>query len=62
MLPHTVQLSLTNTFNLNFMVYRIIGGIFLLLVGLQYVGLGLVPEIVTGVLGIIAGIALLAGI
>jgi hypothetical protein len=44
------------------MVYRILGGLFILALGLQMVGLASIPNNIVGVLGIIAGIALLAGI
>lgn len=43
------------------MVYRICGGIAFLLLGLSAVGIAQVPEYLTGVFLIIAGIALLAG-
>lgn len=43
------------------MIYRISGGVFFVLAGLAYLGVALVPTTVLGVLGIVAGIALLAG-
>lgn len=44
------------------MVYKVIGGIFLVLLGLSLCGITVIPSIVTGVLGVIAGVALLAGL
>lgn len=44
------------------MVYRVAGGIFLLLLGLDFLGVGGVPSTITGIVGVIAGIALLAGL
>lgn len=44
------------------MIYRIAGGIWILLMGLTQCGIVGVPLIVLGIFGIIAGIALLAGI
>lgn len=44
------------------MVYRISGGIFLTLLGLAMVGISPLSQEVVGIIGIIAGIALLAGI
>lgn len=43
------------------MVYRITGGIFFVLLAAEMLGLVGVPKVVTGVFGLIAGIALLAG-
>lgn len=43
------------------MVYRIAGGIFLLLLAISAIGGDFLPGIVVGIIGIIAGIALLAG-
>lgn len=43
------------------MVYRIAGGIFITLLGLSMVGIAILPTEATGIIGIIAGIALLAG-
>lgn len=43
------------------MVYRIAGGIFLTLLGLQFFGISIPPSIM-GVIGILAGVALLAGL
>ena len=44
------------------MVFRITGGLFLLCLGLQTLGLVSVGATVLGILGLIAGIALLAGV
>jgi hypothetical protein len=44
------------------MVYRIVGGIFLLVFGLSLCGVTIVSGMVMGILGIIAGVALLAGL
>lgn len=44
------------------MVYKIIGGIFLVLLGLSLCGITVIPSIVVGILGVIAGVALLAGL
>jgi hypothetical protein len=44
------------------MVYRITGGIFLLLTGLIAIGITAIPAVLVGVLALIAGIALLAGV
>lgn len=43
------------------MIWRIAGGLFLLFYGLTAVGVPGIPTNITGILGIIAGIALLAG-
>lgn len=43
------------------MVYKIAGGVGLTLLGLSMLGLTAVPQVLTGVLLLIAGIALLAG-
>lgn len=43
------------------MVFRITGGIWLLLMGLEQTGILSVPVLALGVLGLVAGIALLAG-
>lgn len=43
------------------MTYRILGGIFIILLGLSLVGITILPDIAVGIIGIIAGIALLAG-
>lgn len=43
------------------MVYRITGGIFLLLTGLTMLGITTIPTIFIGVCALIAGIALLGG-
>lgn len=45
----------------NFMVYRIAGGIFIALLGLQLCGLMILPDLALGVIGVIAGTALLSG-
>lgn len=44
------------------MVYRVIGGIFLVLLGLSMCGVHVLTDLVIGILGVIAGIALLAGL
>jgi len=44
------------------MVYKITGGIFLILLGISLLGIAGVPDVITGVFGLIAGIALLAGV
>jgi hypothetical protein len=44
------------------MIYRISGGIFLILAGLDYCGLLNAGGIIIGIFGIVAGIALLAGV
>lgn len=43
------------------MVFRITGGIGLLLLGLQMVGVAAIPSLIIGVLLLVAGIALIAG-
>lgn len=43
------------------MVYRIAGGIFILLLALGMIGFDPVSENIIGTVGIVAGIALLAG-
>jgi hypothetical protein len=43
------------------MVYRIAGGVFLLLFGLKDLGLTQIPVAVIAVCGLVAGVALLAG-
>lgn len=43
------------------MVYRIAGGIFFILLGIQSFGLGAVPTWFTGIIAFIAGLALLCG-
>lgn len=42
-------------------VWRIVGGIFITLLGLGLCGVHILPNLATGILGVIAGIALLAG-
>lgn len=44
------------------MLYRICGGIFFLLMAISLLGFGAVPNLVTGVFALLAGIGLLAGI
>lgn len=44
------------------MVYRIMGGIFITLLALTFCGITILPSLALGVIGVIAGIALLAGI
>jgi len=44
------------------MIYKIAGGIFLLLLGISLVGVTVIPSLITGIFGIVAGIALLSGI
>ena len=44
------------------MVYRITGGIFLILLSFNMLGVTAIPQQITGVFGLIAGIALLAGV
>ena len=44
------------------MVYRITGGLFLLCLGLNMLGVAVIGGTVVGVLGVVAGIALLAGV
>lgn len=44
------------------MVYRIIGGIFIVLLAVSLGGWAAVSDNLLGVLGVIAGVALLAGI
>ncbi len=44
------------------MVYRITGGIFLVLLGISMLGITALPDGIIGVFGLIAGIALLVGI
>lgn len=43
-------------------VYRVAGGIGFILLALPMLGLGQVPPVVTGIVLVIAGVALLAGI
>lgn len=44
------------------MVYRILGGIFLTLLGAAMVGFTPLSQSIVGIIGILAGISLLAGI
>jgi hypothetical protein len=44
------------------MIYRVAGGVWILLMGIQQCGVVSIPTLVLGIFGIIAGIALLAGI
>lgn len=44
------------------MTYRIVGGIFLVLLGVSITGFANVNQTLLGTLGIIAGIALVAGL
>jgi hypothetical protein len=44
------------------MIYRICGGIWILLMGINQCGIVSIPTIVLGIFGIIGGIALLAGL
>jgi hypothetical protein len=44
------------------MVYRIAGGVFLLLLGLHDLGLTQIPLVIIAVCALVAGIALLAGV
>ena len=43
------------------MVYRIAGGIFFILIALEYFGFGQIPKVVTGIFALLAGVALLLG-
>lgn len=43
-------------------MFRIAGGIFIILLGVSYLGVYTAPSAVLGVIGVIAGVALLAGI
>lgn len=57
--------NLTRVFNSlinNEMIYRICGGIWILLMGINQCGIVSIPTIVLGIFGIIGGIALLAGL
>lgn len=43
------------------MIYRITGGIFLILIALSMFGTTIIPDILTALFGFIAGVALLIG-
>jgi len=44
------------------MVFKIVGGIFLILLGVSMAGWASIPSTVLGILGVITGMALLAGL